>query len=113
MKASKWIVVVGVICLAGSVGCKKEQSAAQQESYGLSVDWRKLDGAFAGTTDPAVQAGAAEAKRALAYRQFPQGMAALERLAQNANLTPPQKKLVSDLMEQVKQVVSKGAAPGQ
>jgi len=52
------------------------------------------------------------AKRHIRYERFPQALVELNKLAQNPGLSEPQKKVVSALIEQTKQVIAKGL-PGQ
>lgn len=94
-------------------GCNKSGNATPPKTdyYGVTVDWPKLDTEFV-NGDPAVQDAAFMAKRHIRYERFPQALVELNKLAQNPGLSEPQKKVVSALIEQTKQVIAKGL-PGQ
>jgi hypothetical protein len=70
----------------------------------------KLDTDFT-TASQDVQTSVSLAKRYLRYAQFPQALAELGKLAKNPNLSEPQKQVVNDLAEQIKQVVANSKAP--
>lgn len=91
-------------------GCKKPQSqAAPQDRYGIGIDWPRLDSDFR-DSEPGVQGAVASIKRSILYHQFPQAIAALDRLASNPSLSDSQKKTVNDLRDQAQQVMSKAAS---
>jgi hypothetical protein len=70
----------------------------------------KLMAAFSGAA-PDVTSELNEAQRTLRYGLYEKTLTSLDKLASNPSLTEPQKKVVADVIEQMKQVVAKlGAA---
>ncbi len=113
----KTILLGGIIatCFLGLLGCKKEQAAPPAgtiQLYGINVDLPKLDTEFQGAP-PDVQASVTAVKNAYRFGQFPKMVVELDKLANTASLTEPQKKLANDLIEQMKQVMSKIPQPAQ
>jgi hypothetical protein len=109
MKTTHGIFATLTICALALAGCSKESGDAPGPIpvyYGVKMDaLPKLDTEFK-TAAPDVQNGVNAAKRALRYQLYPQTLAELGKLAKNPSLTEPQKKAVTDLLEQVKQVVA-------
>jgi len=95
-------------CLLLGAGCKKREQyvGPPQEYYGIKVNWAKLNTEFTNAS-PDVQANVSLAVRAFRYALFTNALVELDKLANNPNLTDAQKKLVSDLSEQTKQVIAK------
>jgi len=114
MKAPKSVCSLLAVCLVAFASCKKqEQSAAPNTEFnGVKVDWPKLETEF-GNGDQELQKAASLAVRQIRYSQFPDAVGVLERLSGDPKLTEPQKKIVSDLLEQTKQALAKAPAPGQ
>jgi len=114
MKVHKVAYALLAVCLLAFSGCKKsDQSAAPNTEFnGVKVDWPKLDTGF-GSTDPELQKTVSLAIRHIRYSQFPDAVGDLERLSGDPKLTEPQKKVVTDLLEQAKQALAKAPAPGQ
>jgi len=114
MKAPNCVFALLAVCLVALVGCKKsDQSAAPNTQYnGVKVDWPKLETEFA-SGDQELQADASLAIRHIRYSQFPEALGDLERLSANPKLTEAQKKVVTDLAEQTKQVIAKAPPSGQ
>ncbi len=89
------------------VGCSKPaQTGQQMDINGVKVDLPKLQQTFVAER-PDLQPNVSRTTMAIRYGQYDQALAELEKLAAAANLTDPQKKLISDLTEQVKQVMAK------
>jgi hypothetical protein len=99
------------IALAGSllVGCGKGKPATAQVVYGVTVDMPKLQAAFA-TASPELQNCVSEVAMGLRYDDFPRSFAGLAKLESAPGVTEPQKKIVSEVAEQIKQVASKASA---
>jgi hypothetical protein len=106
MKTTIGMMALLAVCLVTFAGCKKAEQAEALEFNGVKVDLPKLDVVFVGASDQ-VQANVAMFKRFFRYGQYPQALAELGRLASQPSLTEPQKKLVNDLTEQVRQVIAK------
>jgi hypothetical protein len=73
------------------------------------VDGPKLQEAFSGAA-PELQGPVNEFMRGLRNRQYVNSLQALDKLANNPSLTEPQKKVVADTIEQLKQVIAKQGA---
>lgn len=98
------VVAVGLLALAG---CKKaDQPGSVEQFHGINVDLPKLDTEFA-KSGADVQDSLTLVKRFFRYAQFPQALMELDKLSKNPNLTEPQKKLVNELIEQTRQVITK------
>jgi hypothetical protein len=81
------------------------------QQAGVTLDLPKLDKEFQNAS-PALQ-GAATQIKTLYYRgQLAKAVAELSRLSTNPGLTESQKKLVTDLAEQMKQAIAASASPG-
>ncbi len=115
MKMTHWlsaVLVLGSLLVFGGCGKSAPKQPDSIDYNGVQVAWLKLDVEFAGA-GPEMQGDISQAKRAFRYSQFAQALPPLEKLAKYPNLTPSQQKLLSDLLEQTKQVIAKGPAPGQ
>jgi hypothetical protein len=114
MRTPPCISAALVIGLLAGAGCKKaeDQPGPTPVYYGVKVDLPKLDKAFT-NANPDVQTSATLVKRFLRYAQLPQARAELDKLAANPTLTETQKKVVSDLTEQTKQVIANSTPPRQ
>jgi hypothetical protein len=90
--------------LAGTlafVGCGKSNTGTVQGTP-PPVDMPKFVQAFP-TPTPDQQANLSKMQLAVRYGQYPEALVALDKLAQDASLTEPQKKAVNDLIEGLKQ----------
>jgi hypothetical protein len=79
------------------------------EINGVKLDVPKLQQAFA-ADKPELQSSVNKASTDIRYGQFPEALAELEKLAATAGLTDDQKKVVNDVVGQVKQLMAKAAA---
>jgi hypothetical protein len=107
MKTANWMMVV---LLAGGLaltGCGKEAPKAPVME-GIAVDVPKLQEAFA-TASADLQNLVSEVTMGVRYRDYPRATAALAKLANAPGLTEPQKKILSDITEQLKQLASKAS----
>ena len=88
--------------------CKKaEQPAAiNQEFYGLKLAWPKLTTEFTNAS-PEIQASAALAAHSFRCADFPRALAELDKLSNLTGLTEPNRKVVSELLEQTRLVMAK------
>lgn len=113
MKTTHWIFTALTICSVALAGCKKagEEPGPIPVYYGVKmVDLPKLDTDFANASQD-VQSSVSSVKRLLRYAQFPQAVAELGKLANNPNLSEPQKQVVNGLIEQTKQAIANSKAP--
>jgi hypothetical protein len=97
--------ILTLFCLIG-FGCGKadDRPGPTPVYYGVKVDVPKLDTDFT-KANPEVQAAATQIKQLIRYAQLPQALAALNQFATDPTLTEPQKKVVADLTDQIKQVI--------
>ena len=99
-----------LILLVTLAACSKAPSGPQPtEINGVKVDLPKMQMAFANSS-PDVMVGATEAMSRIRYGQYPEAVAALEKLSTNPGLNDAQKKAVTEVLEQMKQVVTKAPA---
>jgi len=110
MKTTNWILggfAAGLLALAG---CGQSQKAPQPMVIsGVKVDLPKLQQAFP-ADNPELQSSLNAVTMSIRYGQYAEAVAGLEKLANNAALTEPQKKVVTEVVEQLKQVVSQAPA---
>jgi acetate kinase len=80
---------------------------------GVSVDLPKLQQAFQ-PASPEAQTSLAKTVMSVRYGQYPEALAELDKLANTAGISEAQKKIVTDVIEQLKQVMAKApAAPAR
>src|SRR5438445_677127 len=107
MKTIKCLFAVMVVCLTALAGCKKQETGGPpQVYYGVKVDWPKLNTVFTNSS-PEVQANVMLLQQDFRYAQFSKALADLDKLSNDPSLNAAQKKLVTDLTEQTKQVIAK------
>lgn len=111
-----WMALVLAAGLLTFSGCgKSEKLPTSQEVGGVSVDLPKLQAAFAGAP-PDLLNEVQNVSFGLRYGDYMKSLAALDKLANNASITEAQKKVVNDVIEQVKKVMAAqapAAAPAQ
>ena len=102
-------VMISAVALAG---CKKaeDEPGPAPVYYGVKVDLPKLDAEFA-KAGPEIQANVALAKQALRYAQVQPALDALVKVSQDPALTENQKKVINELIGQVKQVIANSKPP--
>jgi hypothetical protein len=112
MKKTNFLFALLALGLFAPAGCKKSEPTAgpTNEYYGVKIDVAKLDAEFANPSLD-VLSQVLQVKRFFHYQQFPQAVLELNKLAQMPGLTESQKKLVSDLIGQTKQVIAKATSP--
>ena len=100
-------LILGTL-LVGLAGCgKKQQVQTSYEINGVKDDVPRLQDAFAGSP-PELQADVNQTTLGLRYGMYEKSLMALDKLSNNPNLNDTQKKVVSDLIEQMKQLIAKG-----
>jgi len=110
MKPTTWICGVLLAGLMAVVGCSKSGTPPPPSANGVTIDTPKLYQAFGSNTDKAIQANLEQVAFGLRYSDYMKCLAALDQLANNPNVTPDQKKVVNQVIEQIKQVMSKAPA---
>jgi hypothetical protein len=109
MRMTNWIPTLLLATIIALAGCGKEKPPAPVQE-GVTLDLPKLREAFA-TASPDLQNLVSEVVMRLRYGEHSSALAALTKLASVSSLTEPQKKIVSQVTEQVKQVASKTPSP--
>jgi len=107
------VVLAGLLASVGSGCSKKEQAPPPAARDGVAIDTLKLQNAFPPTSSPEVIASVRAVRSGVRYGNYIDALMALDKLAADPSLTEPQKKLVADVSEQVKQANNNknGAAP--
>lgn len=115
MKTTKWIIAGLLAGMLALVGCSKAPKIPDTvEVEGVQVALPALQKSLSGSTDKDVQGSLAKMTYGLRYRDYAVLQAELGKLESNPSLKPDQQKLVSQVQDQVKQVVAKAqAAPTQ
>ena len=103
-----FILLAGLLPLAGCGKSKTEAAPTQPDPPVMQLP--KLSEAFVSPSS-AQQPLVAEAYRSVRYSQYPQALAALDKLASDPSLTEPQKKAVNDLIQSIKQAMAQAPAP--
>jgi hypothetical protein len=113
MKTKNWIFSILAAALLAESGCGQRQKAPQPTIInGVKVDLAKFQQAFT-TASPEIQSSAFKVPMSIRYGQFAEAVAELEKLTNNAALTEQQKQVATDVLQQLKQVLSQPQAkPG-
>lgn len=108
MKTQNFLLGLVVTIALTFTACGKKQPPAPSayEVSGVNVDMPALQTAFVGAPQDA-QAAVNDAASNLRYGQYVKALESLDKVASNPNLTEPQKKMVAQVIEQLKQVISK------
>ncbi len=117
MKITKLLLGVTLaIGLAALAGCGKKTQAGDPMKpmvvEGVNVDLPKLQVEVDKSGNADLQSSVRNVMMAFRYRQYDKALMEMEKLTNDPNLNEQQKKLASDVFEQVKQVASK-APPSQ
>ncbi len=111
MKMINWMAVVLAAGMLTFVGCsRKEKLPDSQEVAGVSVDLPKLQKAFEGAK-PEILDTVTQVSFGLRYGDYMKSLAALDKLSSDTTITEAQKKVVTDVIEQVKKVMAQAPAP--
>jgi len=103
--------VTGLALLTGCGKSNKVPPAAQID--GVTVDLPKLQKALEANTNPDVRNQITQVAFGVRYGDYPKALMALDQLSNNANVSEAEKKVVNEVLEQVKQVAQKAPAPAQ
>jgi len=104
--------VLSGLLLVGGCGKKQPTAPPAYEINGVKVDVPKLQQAFAGSP-PEIQADVNQTTLNLRYGMYEKSLMALDRLASNPGVNDSQKKVVNDLIEQMKQLIAKAGPSRQ
>ena len=118
MKTIRWLVAATILAtfLPAGSGCKKAEPPPDYRIVnGVRVDMPKLEALFASSTSDSAKKQLFEVDQNFRYGDYPKAAAALEELATNPDVTEDQKKVIADVLEQLKKVMAAtpGAAPAQ
>ena len=108
MKIQNFPLGIALAVVVSFTGCGKKQPPAPSafEVNGVKVDMPALQSAIVGAS-PDLQAAVNNASSDLRYGQYVKALESLDKVASDPNLTEPQKKLVAQVIEQLKQVIAK------
>ena len=112
MKRSNWIASVflaAVLALAGAGCSKSEPPPKPPEHEGVVIDMPKLQKAFEKTTQETYQV-LAKVNMGIRYNRYMDALEGLDKLANDPSVTPEQKKVVNEVIEQVKKALENQAA---
>jgi hypothetical protein len=99
---------LAAVCVVAT-GCGKSDKAPQAPDInGVTVDIPKFNQAFE-SASPEVKTTTTAVGFNIRYGKYEDALMALDKLSSDASLTEPQKKVVGELIEQVKKLA--GAAP--
>jgi|SRR5690242_5793915 len=113
MKKFNCLCVALALTLLAVGGCKKSSDATiVPEINGVKVDFPKLQHTFDGASSE-IQQNVSEAISGVRYGMYEKSLEALDKLANDPNVTADQKKVVNELIESVKQLLAKAPPPAQ
>jgi len=115
MKKLNYLCLALALLGLAAVGCKKNVEApGVPEINGVKVDFPKLQHTFEGA-GPEIQQNVSETIQGIRYGMYEKSLEALDKLSNDTNVNEQQKKVVSEMIEAVKQLLSKAppAPPGQ
>lgn len=111
MKGTHWLVIGLSIVALGLAGCGKAKLQQTQEVEGTAIEMPKLQSAFANSSNVEANRLISQAAYGIRYSDYVKSLMALEQLNGMADITPEQKQIITNVMEQIKKVAGGGAAP--
>ena len=112
MRTTNWVAGILMAGLLIGVGCGKSQQQQEGpppvEMGGVKIDLPKLQQCLP-PDKPELHDAASKVMMALRYGQYPEALAQLDKVAA-ADLTDAQKKVVNEVIAQVKQLMAKAPA---
>ncbi len=107
-----WVLSVALL---GVTGCGKKgpqgSTVPPMEVEGVKVDLPKLQAAVDSSGNADLQSSVRQVLMAFRYRQYDKALMEMEKVTNDPNLTEDQKKLATEVFEQVKQVAAKAPPP--
>jgi hypothetical protein len=106
------ILSAAVIALTLSLTACGKKAASTPDAYeisGVKVSMPALQTAFVGA-NPDLTAAVNDVSSAIRYGQYMQAMQSLDKISTDPNLNDAQKKVVTEVLGQLKEVVSKAGA---
>lgn len=122
MKSLKLVLAVTLVLGAVAItGCKKKGASgppiAPMVVEGVNVDLPKLQAAIDTTGNADLQSAVRGVLMDFRYRQYEKALMDIDKLSTDSNLNEEQKKIATEVLEQIKQVAQKAppaeAAPAQ
>jgi hypothetical protein len=111
MKMTKWIMICLLAVSLAPIGCSKKDLQPSGQSQTVTIDVPKLKATF-DTASPELKALSDEAIKYVQFgRSYTAGLAALDKLANSPGITEDQKKVVAEVTEQVKKMMTPAGAP--
>lgn len=111
MRTLNVIVVAVAIATVGLVGCSKtQQPPGSVQVNGVSVDMPKFRQVFSGSSNDQIRKLFFEVDQGFRYNDYLRAIAALEQLSNHAEVTDEQKKVVAEVLVQMKKLAA--SAPG-
>ena len=105
-------MAVGVV---GFAGCGKKGPSGQQVPpmviEGINVDLPKLQASIDASGNADLQSAVRTVMMSFRYRQYDKALMDMEKLSNDPALTEEQKKIATEVFEQVKQVATKAPPP--
>lgn len=109
--------LLGVLLAVGvgaSTGCKKSQPPVEIQPpmvvEGINVDLPRLVDSVTVSGNPKAQAAVREVQGFFRYGQYEKAMTSLDKIAKGSSLNEEQKKLATEVVEELKQVIAKAGA---
>ena len=114
MKTLNVLITLFTASLLVAGGCGKEKPPPAPEIQGVAVDIPKLNEAFENASAELKQLST-QVGFNIRYGKYEDALMSLDKLANDPNVTAPQKKVVNDLIEQTKKLANAApaAAPAQ
>jgi hypothetical protein len=110
MKTKNWISSILAAALLAEAGCGEAQKGPQPTIInGVKVDLAKFQQAY-NTAPPDVQSSVFKVTMSIRYGQYAEAVAAVEKIAKAPGLTEPQKTVATDVLQQLKQVLTRSQA---
>jgi hypothetical protein len=112
MKMTSRLLALVSVSLFLLVGCGKSNKVAPAaEINGVTVDMPKLQKAFEANTNPEVRNSVTQVAFGVRYGDYVKALTALDQLANNSNVSEAEKKVVNEVIEQVKKLAENAPAP--
>lgn len=109
MKSKNWLMMFLLAAVVAVAGCGKKE-VPPPAPQGVTVDVPKLREAFANAS-PECQTAVSEVAMGVRYNDCPSAFKALAKLDSAPGVTEAQKKVITTVTEQVKQLASKSTGP--
>lgn len=114
MKKINLLLGLMAATLIVSAGCSKDKPPPPPQVNGVTVDIPGLTRAFE-NANPELRSAATQVGFNIRYTKYEDALMGLDKLANDPNVTPEQKKVVNDMIEAVKKLANSagGAPPAQ